>query len=93
MAPGVYGQFEEYRGHEKEATSHVIRDLIGLAPGILLVSNGELTSIGGAGNSVSMFGGPGMLIVQAGHAVILEQTGAISRVVSKGRPCFSNLRR
>ena len=84
VAPGVYGQFEEYRGHEKEATSHVIRDLIGLAPGVLLVSRGELTSIGGAGNSVSMFGGPGMLIVQAGHAVILEQTGAISRVVSKG---------
>jgi regulator of protease activity HflC (stomatin/prohibitin superfamily) len=83
-APSVYGQYEGYRGNESKAVMRVIYDLLGMSPGTQVVSKGKVESVGEMGNTLTIFGGPGLLIVQEGHAAILELGGGISRVVGKG---------
>lgn len=80
----MYSQHENYKGHEREAAQSAISILLGINRGTWVVSNGQAEVRGESGSSLQRFGGPGVLIVQEGHAVILEISGKLSRVVGRG---------
>jgi len=80
----MYGQYEQYRGHEREAVFSAISIFLGMGLGTCVVSNGTAEYIRGSAGTLGRFGGPGILIVQEGHAVVLEQSGKLSRVVGRG---------
>ena len=83
-AQSMYSQYENYKGHEKEAVFSAISIALGINRGVWIVSDGKAEVRGGSGSSLTRFGGPGILIVQEGHAVILEKSGRLSRVVGRG---------
>ena len=80
----MYSQYEQYKGHEGEAARAAINILLGISGGTWVVSSGQAELKGEQSGSLARFGGPGNLIVQEGHAVILEISGKISRVVGRG---------
>ncbi len=82
--PGLYSQYENYKGHEWEAAMSAVSILLGINRGTWIVSNGQAEVRGESGSSLARFGGPGILLVQEGHAVILEVSGRLSRVVGRG---------
>jgi regulator of protease activity HflC (stomatin/prohibitin superfamily) len=84
VAQNIYSQYEQYKGHEKEAVAAAIGAFLGISRGTWIVSNGQAEARGDPGGSLARFGGPGVLIVQEGHAVILEKSGRLSRVVGRG---------
>ncbi len=84
VGQNMYSQYENYKGHEQEAAFSAISALLGIGRGTLIVSNGQVETRGESGGSLTRFGGPGTLIVQEGHAVILEKSGKLSRVVGRG---------
>ncbi len=83
-ANSMYSQYEQYKGHETEAAQSAISILLGINRGTWVVSDGKAELHGDPGGSLARFGGPGVLIVQEGHAVILERSGRLSRVVGRG---------
>ncbi len=80
----MYSQYEQYKGHEWEATQSAISIFLGINRGTWVVSDGKAEVRGESGSSLTRFGGPGILIVQEGHAVILEVSGKLSRTVGRG---------
>lgn len=84
VGQNMYSQYEQYKGHEREAAHSAIGVLLGIGRGTWIVSNGQAEIHGEAGGALARFGGPGKLIVQEGHAVILERSGRLSRVVGRG---------
>ena len=84
VGQNMYSQYENYKGHEQEASFSAISVLLGIGRGSLIVSNGQVETRGESGGALTRFGGPGTLIVQEGHAVILEKSGKLSRVVGRG---------
>ena len=84
VAQNIYSQYEQYQGHEKEAVAAAIGAFLGISRGTWIVNNGQAEVRGDPGGSLARFGGPGVLIVQEGHAVVLEISGKISRVVGRG---------
>jgi regulator of protease activity HflC (stomatin/prohibitin superfamily) len=83
-APLIYGSYDQYKGYESEASHSVFMSLLGRSNGTLLVSAGTATVVSGDAATLQHFGGPGTLMVQEGHAVILEKGGAFSRIVARG---------
>lgn len=82
--PNMYSQYEQYKGHELDAARSAIGALLGLSRGTWVVSDGKSEVRADPSGSLARFGGPGILIVQEGHAVILEVSGKVSRVVGRG---------
>ena len=80
----MYSQYEQYKGHEGEAARTAINILLGISGGTWVISGGQAEVRGDPGGALTRFGGPGFLIVQEGHAVVLEVSGRISRVVGRG---------
>lgn len=80
----MYSQYDNYKGHEREAALSAISILLGMGRGTLVVSNGQVEMHGESAGSLARFGGPGTLIVQEGHAVITEISGKLARVVGRG---------
>jgi regulator of protease activity HflC (stomatin/prohibitin superfamily) len=80
----MYSQYEQYKGHETEAARAAINILLGISGGTWVVSSGQAELKGEQSGILARFGGPGNLIVQEGHAVILEISGELSRVVGRG---------
>ena len=80
----MYSQYEQYKGHEAEAARTAINILLGISGGSWVISGGQAEVKGDPGGALTRFGGPGFLIVQEGHAVVLEVSGRISRVVGRG---------
>jgi regulator of protease activity HflC (stomatin/prohibitin superfamily) len=80
----VYGVYDQYKGHELAAMRSLIRSVLGIAEGTLLVKGGTVQIVDRQGESLSLFGGPGKLIVLEGHAVILEKAGFLSRIEGMG---------
>jgi regulator of protease activity HflC (stomatin/prohibitin superfamily) len=80
----MYSQYEQYKGHEGEAARAAINILLGISGGTWVINNGQAELKGDPNNALARFGGPGFLIVQEGHAVILEVSGKLSRIVGRG---------
>jgi regulator of protease activity HflC (stomatin/prohibitin superfamily) len=80
----MYRQYPGYRGHEREAALRAMTLLIGLDQGVCVISQGKAEFSKGNAGSLALFGGPGILVAQEGHAAILEQSGRLSRVVGRG---------
>jgi regulator of protease activity HflC (stomatin/prohibitin superfamily) len=80
----VYGSYDQYKGNELQAMFSLIRSVLGMSKGTLLVKAGAVQVINGKEERLKRFGGPATLIVQEGHAVILEKSGALSRIVGRG---------
>ncbi len=87
----MYSQYETYQGHEWEAFLSTVCALLGIGQGTWIINNGQMETRGQSGERLARFGGPGVLTVQEGHAVILEKGGKLSRVVGSGltwlEPC------
>ncbi len=83
-APNMFAQYAGYKGHEWEAMRSAIGILLGINQGTWMVSEGKAEARSTAGGMLAMFGGPGLLIVQEGHVVVLEQGGKLTRVVGSG---------
>jgi regulator of protease activity HflC (stomatin/prohibitin superfamily) len=80
----MYSQYEQYKGNEGEAARTAINILLGISGGTWVVSGGQAELKGEQSGSLARFGGPGNLIIQEGHAVILEISGRPSRIVGRG---------
>ena len=74
-APTMYSQYEGYRGHEWQAIKSAISIFLGINRGTWVVRDGQTELRDENRSSLQRFGGPGVLIVQEGHAVILEISG------------------
>jgi regulator of protease activity HflC (stomatin/prohibitin superfamily) len=86
-AQGKYGDFEIFRNHKRTAIRTTLFGMLGLSQGRINVREGAAQSESGSSGGLMLFGGPGELMVQEGHAVILERNGRVSRVVASG-PTF-----
>ncbi len=84
----LVGGREEYdklsETDRKKLTRHVADVLIGINKGTWVVSGGKAQLYNAPAGWLAKFGGPGVLVVQEGHAVVLERSGKISRVVGCG---------
>jgi len=80
----MYGDYAEYKGHEREAIHSALSIVLGINKGTWLVKNGTAEVLNQPAGALARFGGPGTLIVQEGHAVVLERSGRLSRVVGCG---------
>ena len=58
---------------------------MGASQGTLIVQAGKTQVVEDPAGRLQTVGGPGVLSVQEGHAVILERGGQLSRVVGRGR--------
>jgi regulator of protease activity HflC (stomatin/prohibitin superfamily) len=84
VGQNMFGHYEQYKGHEREAALSAVSVLLGIGRGVWVVNNGQAEVHGQAGEGLARFGGPGILIAQQGHAVILEKGGKVSRIVGSG---------
>jgi regulator of protease activity HflC (stomatin/prohibitin superfamily) len=80
----MYGEYKDYKGHEWEAIYGAISGVLGISKGVWLVREGKAEVLHPPAGGLARFGGPGVLMVQEGHAVILEKSGRLSRVVGRG---------
>jgi regulator of protease activity HflC (stomatin/prohibitin superfamily) len=80
----MYSQYEQYKGHEGEAARTAINILLGISGGTWVISGGQAEVKGDPNGALARFGGPGFVIVQQGHAVILEISGKVSDVIGSG---------
>lgn len=84
----LVGGKEEYNklpeAEKKKFLRHVADVLIGINKGTWVVSGGKAKLYNAPAGSLAKFGGRGVLVVQEGHAVVLERSGKISRVVGYG---------
>ena len=74
----MYSQYEQYKGHEGEAARTAINILLGISGGTWVISGGQAEVKGDPSGALSRFGGPGVVIVQEGHAAVLEISGKVS---------------
>jgi hypothetical protein len=88
VLPAAKNLAHQAGGPDDEPDEELIRFLMdceaGINKGHWIVEAGELKYIGRAAGPASRFGGPGILITQEGHAVVLEKSGGVSRVVGRG---------
>jgi regulator of protease activity HflC (stomatin/prohibitin superfamily) len=79
------GEYNKLPGAEKELVKrHVVDSEIGISKGRWIVRGGKTHTINPPSGSLAKFGGPGILLVQTGHAVILERKGNQFRIVGEG---------
>jgi len=69
---------------DPDLVRHVIDAEIGINKATWVVSQGKVKMHHPAADKLAKFGGPGILIVEEGHAVVLMKSGKISRVVGRG---------
>lgn len=69
---------------QKELHRHIADVEAGINKGTWIVANAKKELLHTPAGSFAKFGGPGVLIVQEGHAVILERSGRISKIVGAG---------
>jgi regulator of protease activity HflC (stomatin/prohibitin superfamily) len=88
----LVGSAEEYSKLSEEDKAKVKRHIadvqIGINKGSWLVSGGKARVINPPSGILARFGGPGILVVQEGHAVVTERSGMISHIVGSGKPHY-----
>ncbi len=78
-------EFDELTEEQKQQLYHHVAEAsIGINKGTWVVSDGKAELKQAPADTFAKFGGPGVLIVQEGHAVVLERGGRISRIVGAG---------
>ncbi|MBI5032684.1 MAG: hypothetical protein HZB51_19345 [Chloroflexi bacterium] len=84
----LVGGSEEYdklnEDEKRKVKRHIVDVSIGINKGTWIVSEGKVKIINSPADSLAKFGGPGVLVVQEGHAVVLERQGMISGIVGAG---------
>lgn len=79
---------EEYEAMSEEdkklVKRNIVDSLIGINKATLVVAGGKIQTHNPPAGDLAKFGGPGILIVQEGHAVVLERGGRRSRIVGTG---------
>jgi regulator of protease activity HflC (stomatin/prohibitin superfamily) len=76
--------YAQYKGFTfREAWQAMIGIQLGLHKVTQLVASGELQTTPAAG-PLARFGGPGVLVVEEGHAAVLMASGKVTRVVGNG---------
>lgn len=82
---------EEYEIMSEEDKNHIKRNvvdsLVGINKATIVVAGGKIQIHNPPAEDLARFGGPGVLVVQEGHAVVLERGGRRSRIVGTG-VCF-----
>lgn len=88
VLPAARNLAQQAGGPDAEPDEELIRFLMdaeaGLSKAHWIVEAGELRQVSRASGPAARFGGPGILITQEGHAVVLEKSGGVSRVVGRG---------
>jgi regulator of protease activity HflC (stomatin/prohibitin superfamily) len=70
---------------EKESVKrNVVDSQVGINKATIVVAGGKIQTLNPPAGNLARFGGPGVLIVQEGHAVVLERGGRRSRIVGTG---------
>ncbi len=77
----IYSQYEGFSF--REAWGVVVGIELGLHKILQIVTEGEVQTTQPVG-SLARFGGPGVLIVEEGHAAVLMASGRVTRVVGNG---------
>ncbi len=76
---------DQYPGYDPRLAHQAVFSIqLGINKIQQLVLNGEIKPQRPAAGRLAMFGGPGVLIVEDGHAVVLMASGRITRVVGNG---------
>jgi regulator of protease activity HflC (stomatin/prohibitin superfamily) len=79
---------EEYEAMTDEDKNRVKRNIVDSMVGInkatLVIAGGKINTHNPPAGELARFGGTGVLIVQEGHAVVLERGGRRSRIVGTG---------
>lgn len=83
-AQGKYGDFEVYRQNKRQGIRVSLFALLGLSQGTAEVREGKIEAIGKLADGFTRLGGPGELIVQQGHAVVLTKNGIVSNLALSG---------
>ena len=84
VARGKYGDYASYETNKGQATRAALKSILGISQGTWNVRDGKIEVSDKSDSILKRFGGPAILIVQLGHAVMLEQSGKISRIVKSG---------
>ncbi len=63
---------------------NVVDSQIGINKATLLVKGGQVQALNEPAGDLQRWGGTGVLVVQEGHVVALEQSGRVSRIVGEG---------
>lgn len=75
----------QYPGYTRQAAARHLFDIqLGIHKAEYLVSKSEIKPMRPAAGMLSILGGPGVLIVEEGYAVITIQSGRIQRIVGTG---------
>lgn len=69
---------------DPDVVRHVVDAEIGINKATWVVSEGRIKMHHPAAGKLAKFGGPGILIVEEGYAVVLTRSGKVSRVVGRG---------
>lgn len=69
---------------DPDVVRHVVDAEIGINKATWVVSEGKIKMHHPAAGKLAKFGGPGILIVEEGYAVVLTRSGKVSRVVGRG---------
>lgn len=78
-------EYENMLEEDKQAVKrNVVDSLIGINKATIVVAGGKIQTPNPPAGEMAKFGGPGVLIVQEGHAVVLERGGRRSRIVGTG---------
>lgn len=83
-AQGKYGDFEVYKENKRQGIRVSLFGLLGLSQGTAEVREGRIEAIGKMADGFTRLGGPGELIVQQGHAVVLTKNGMVSNLALSG---------
>lgn len=63
---------------------HVVAAEVGINKGSWIVTAGKLQTINPPSGPLAKFGGPGFIIIQTGHAVVVERRGKERRILGEG---------
>jgi regulator of protease activity HflC (stomatin/prohibitin superfamily) len=84
-ARALLGEYDDpNKPPDPDLVRHIVDAEIGINKATWVVSQGKIKMHHPAAYKLAKFGGPGVLIVEEGYAVVLVRSGKLSRVVGRG---------
>lgn len=78
-------EYENMLAEDKKVVQrNIVDSLIGINKATIVIAGGKIQTHNPPAGDLAKFGGPGILVVQEGHAVVLERGGRRSRIVGTG---------